>query len=292
MSQPYDATAKELLETDPAGWAAFLGVTRPTHRVRVVDSDLATITAATDRVLRIEDVPPWLLHVEFQSAWDGWLPRRLLMYNALLGEKHRLPVASVVVLLAPRAEAAALTGRYPVAPPFGPAWEFGYTVVRVWELPAERMLGGPLAVVPLAPVAAVTPAEVPDIIARAGQRIRREADADTGDRLMTAIGFLLQLRYGDMTAEELIRKVPDVRDFGPFRTFLEEGRAEGRALGQAEGRAEGVRQSILALGRKKFGVPTPEQEAVVNALADLAQLESLREKLLDVTTWDELLKTS
>ncbi|MDB5307889.1 MAG: hypothetical protein JWO38_2091 [Gemmataceae bacterium] len=92
---------------------------------------------------------------------------------------------------------------------------------------------------------------------------------DTGDRLMTAIGFLLQLRYGAMTIAELIRKNPDASKIGPFLTFFEEDLAKGRV--------EGVRQSILALGRKKFGVPTPEQEAEVNALGDLTHLDAIRE---------------
>ena len=301
--QPYDATAKELLETDPAGWAAFLGVERPPDHVRVINSDLTTLTAATDKVLRIEDAPPWLLHIEFQSAWDDSLPRRLLMYNAALGAKHEMPVATVVVLLVRKAQSSELTGSYSVAPPFGPAWEFRYTLTRVWQLPADRLLGGPLAVVPLALIADAPETEVPALLTRASDRIRHEANVETGDRLMTAIGFLLQLRYGAMTAEEMIRKVPNILDLGPFRTFLEEGlakgRAEGRAEAQAEARAEGraegraecIREMILDLGRKKFGEPTVEQTSVLSATTDFDRLKSLSEKLLDATTWEELLKS-
>jgi hypothetical protein len=108
----------------------------------------------------------------------------------------------------------------------------------------------------------------------------------TATRLQTAVGLLLQLRYGPVTAQEIIRKYPEIREYAAFKTFLEEGRAEGRA----EGKVEGLRGSVLRLGRKKFGPPTPEQEAAVNAITDLARLEALSEKLLDVSTWDELLK--
>ena len=55
---------------------------------------------------------------------------------------------------------------------------------------------------------------------------------------------------------------------------------------------EGMRRSILLQGRKEFGSPAPEQEEVLKAIVDETQLESLREKLLDVATWDELLQTS
>jgi hypothetical protein len=56
-----------------------------------------------------------------------------------------------------------------------------------------------------------------------------------------------------------------------------------------EGRAEGLRDSLLRQGRKKFGSPSAEQEAVLAAIADVPRLEALAEKLLDVNTWDELL---
>lgn len=283
MSKPYDATGKELLETDPAGWAAFLGAPRPAGRVRVIDSDLATVTAAADKVLWIDDPSPWILHVEFQSAWDGWLPRRVLAHNAVLAEKYEVPVASVVVLLAPRAEANAITGRYAVAPPVGPAWEFAYLVVRVWELPPDRCLNGPLALAPFAPVADVPPADVPPadvpgVLLRVAARVRNEIDTASGEKLLTAIGLLLQLRYGAMATEDLMKNIPNLRDYAAFRVFVREGRVEG------------LRDVVLRQGRKKFGPPTPEQEAEVAALTDESRLEALSEKLLDVSTWAELLK--
>lgn len=275
MSKPYDAAAKELFEADPRGWAAFLGVDRPPGRLRVIDSDLSAVSLAADKVVRVEDDSPWLLHVEFQSQWDGDLPRRLMAYHAVLAEKHKLPVATVVVLLAPQANAGVLTGRYVTEPPFGPRSEFGYTVVRVWEVPADRLLAGPLALVPLAPVAA-DPG--PDVLPRAFGRVRAEADLVAAENLMAALSFLPQLRYGTVHTADLIRQFPEAREFGAFRAFLEEGRAEGR------------RAALFRQGRKKFGDPTPEQEVAVNAVADLARLEALAERLLDVTTWDDLLR--
>lgn len=140
---------------------------------------------------------------------------------------------------------------------------------------------------------------MPALLTRASDRIRHEANVEMGDRLLTAIGFLLQLRYGAMTAEELIRKFPNILELGPFRTFLEEGwakgyaesYAEGFAKGYAEGFAEGVRETILVYGRKKFGEPTAEQESALIALIEVVQLEMLAEKLLDATTWEEFLRT-
>jgi hypothetical protein len=277
VSKPYDAAGKDLLAADPAGWAAFLGVVRPPDRVDVVDSDLSTVTAAADKVIRVKDDPAWLINIEFQSWRDPAVPWQLLKYNALLHERHGGTVASVLVVLAEKADSPAYSGRLRVAPPLGPAWEFAYTVVRVWELSAEKLLAGPLALLPLAPVADVPLSEVPGVIVQAGTRLEHEADPATTDRLLTAIGILLQLRYGTMTARGLMSN-PEIREIEVFRLLGEDFKAEG------------AKRTIARQGRKKFGEPTTEQEAALNAITDPARLEALAEKVLDATTWDEFLK--
>ena len=289
MSKPYDATGKELLQTDPVGWAAFLGVARPAGRIHLIDSELSTVTAAADKVIRIEDAQPWILDIEFQSWRDPSAPRQLLKYHALLHDKHKVPVASVLVVLAEVANSPAYTGRYVSTPPFGPGSEFGYTVVKVWELAAEGLLAGPVALTPLAPVANVPAAEVPGIVREVGRRLTRDTDPATTDRLLVAVGLLLQLRYGPVTAQEFLQKYPEIVDYPVFKPIRDAGRDAGRAEGRAAGRAEGTRSALTRQGRKKFGPPTPEQEAAVNAITDPARLEALGEKLLDVATWDELL---
>lgn len=73
---------------------------------------------------------------------------------------------------------------------------------------------------------------------------------------------------------------------------LAEGRAEGRAEAKAEAKAEAVERTrglLLRQGTKKFGPPTPEQAAAVAAVTDLPALDALADRLLDVSTWDELL---
>ncbi|HEY2909417.1 MAG TPA: hypothetical protein VGI99_04185, partial [Gemmataceae bacterium] len=70
MSKPYDAAGKELLQSDPVGWAALLGIVRPPERIELRDSELSTITAAADKVLLIKDEPNWMLNVEFLSWPD------------------------------------------------------------------------------------------------------------------------------------------------------------------------------------------------------------------------------
>ena len=56
-----------------------------------------------------------------------------------------------------------------------------------------------------------------------------------------------------------------------------------------EGRTNEARSLLLRVGRKKLGPLLPAHEAAINEIFDLARLEVLCEKLLDVNTWDDLL---
>ena len=47
---------------------------------------------------------------------------------------------------------------------------------------------------------------------------------------------------------------------------------------------------LFRTGRMLFGVPTPEQEATLSGVQDPHKLRALAERLLDVATWDDLLK--
>jgi hypothetical protein len=52
-----------------------------------------------------------------------------------------------------------------------------------------------------------------------------------------------------------------------------------------------ARKLLLRQGRRKFGPPAAEVEATIQAIDDLDRLERMSERLLDVTTWQELLAT-
>jgi hypothetical protein len=83
MSHRYDASTKYLLEARLADWLPLSGRTT-TAQMRIVDADVSTVTAAADRVLLVEEVDPWIMHVEFQSGRDLLLPARTQMYNTLI----------------------------------------------------------------------------------------------------------------------------------------------------------------------------------------------------------------
>ena len=111
---PFDTTTKYLVQTYPTDWVAFVGLgdlTMP-QPVEVVDANLSAVSAEADKVVRVGDADPWLVHLEFQSTYDPTMGQRLVRYSSMLHLQHQIPVASVLVLLRPEADGAAIDGEY------------------------------------------------------------------------------------------------------------------------------------------------------------------------------------
>jgi hypothetical protein len=139
-TRPFDPTFKALVETAPEDWPVLAGESRaPTE---VIDADIATVSGAADKVLRVRAAQPYLLHLEFVAGHDAAeLPGLLHVRNTLLNHRHALRVRSVVVLLRPQADSPSLTGEHVRAFPGEPPDAlFRYRVVRVWQLEPAVLL--------------------------------------------------------------------------------------------------------------------------------------------------------
>jgi len=70
------------------------------------------------------------------------------------------------------------------------------------------------------------------------------------------------------------------KDSDTYQAIVEEGKIQAR------------QDVLFELGRKKFGPISPEIERRVRATTDLDRLAFLNERLLDVSSWQELLASS
>ncbi len=207
MSKPFDATTKELIESDPRAWLELL-LGRRLERVRTLNVDLSTITAEGDSVISVEDATPWLVHVEFQSSYDPTLPLRLQRYNVLVNYRHQLPVQSVALLLCRDADGPALSGLLQQSLPDGPVYhEFRYNVVRTWERPCSEILAGGLATLPLAPLGKANLEDLPAVIQAMQQRLEREATRSEAQTLWMATYLLMGLNFSDDMISHLLEGV-------------------------------------------------------------------------------------
>ena len=182
MDQPkhYDVTFKHLLEARPRDALALVGVADVLDAA-LIDADASALSAAADKVLRVTTKRgEFLVHFEFQSGRDKTLVERMFWYNAVLFHRHALPVLSVVVLLTPKANASNITGEMRIVTPDGrPCHVFHYVVVRLWEVPAEKILSGPLGLLPLAPLCQGAEEHMEEVIAQLNRRLDRRGSSRT-----------------------------------------------------------------------------------------------------------------
>ena len=278
--RPFDASLRHLLEGYPESWLVWLGlpVDGPVHPV---DSDLSTVLAEVDKVLRVDGASPWLAHFEPQASRDSELPLRLLQYHALLSRRHMLPIETTVVLLRPAADGPELSGRLEQVGPTGElTFAFRYRVVRLWERPVEELLGGGLGVLPLAPLAAMEPVDLPRVIQRLGARLSSQADLAVANDVWGATLLLLGLRYDDAEIKDLVRRMSWVRESSTYRVIHEEGRVSE------------ARRVVLEFGTEKFGPPDAAAIGRLESLDDLDALQRLIRRAWTASSWQELLEVT
>ena len=78
-----------------------------------------------------------------------------------------------------------------------------------------------------------------------------------------------------------------MRESWAYQEILDEGRAEG----EARGRAEEARKILLRLGARRLGPPDADTTAALGAVAEVERLERMTDRLLDPTSWAEVLAT-
>jgi predicted transposase YdaD len=273
----FDNTTRYLLQAYPADWLAFLGLA-PAGTVAVVDSNLSTVSAEADKVVRVEGVTPWIAHLEFQTSYDPTMGRRLVRYNAMLHLQHELPVVSVLVLLRPEADGRAIGGTYRVAlPGSDPYLTFTYAVRRIWREPARELLNGALGTLPLAPLGAIRRAALPDLLRAIDRRFAVEAPTAEADRLRVVTYTLLGLRFEPDLINQLMPGLQHMRDSATYQAILDEGRAEGE------------QRLLLRVGIARFGPPDDATRSRIGAITDTDALDRLTDRILTVSSWDELL---
>jgi hypothetical protein len=276
MSKPYDAVPKELVEVSPESWPTLLGL--PSGPTSVINADVSTVTVGADKVLRISGRSPWVLLLEFQSGPDQSLPRRTHAYNAVLENRHRLPVVSALVLLSPKANLRSLTGVYERSVGGETYLTFRYRVLRVWETPAQLFLEGGPGLLPLAPVSAVSDEEVPGVLRQVKERLRGHVRGGLAAQLWSASLILLGLRFPETLIGPLLEESMNLEDSSTYRLL------------RARFKAEEARSILLRLARRRLGTPPEGAEEAVNAVSDLKRLEELAEEVFDMNDWSDLLR--
>ncbi len=278
MGRPYDPALKTLAELAPEDWLPLAG--RRPCRVTVEDGDVGTvIRGAADKLFRVHDDPEYLLHLDFESGhFRASLPARLRLYHSAFEYRHDRVVLSVCVLLRPEADSPQWSGLLERGlPGEAPLSTLRYGVVRVWQLDPARLLASGVGTLALAPISDVSAGEVRGVLRQVRERLSGpQAHPKAGD-VLAASYFLLGLRYSDEFAQAIFDEVMGMEDSTTYQATIRKG-----ATG-------GARRLLLRIGTRIIGPPQAEALARVEAINDLTLLEAMADRLLDVTSWDELL---
>jgi predicted transposase YdaD len=282
MAKRYDAAIKQLVEAHPEDWIAFMNL--PRGPVKVIDADLAAVTPAADKVIFVEAAEPYIAHLEFQASSDIEFDRRMLMYNALLRWRHKVPVRSIAVLLRPEASSSGTTGRYVDASDTEAHLEFRYRLVRVWELSPEVLLAGGLGTLPLAPIGRTNQQNLSVVFQGMDEQLDKIQSGAAAD-IRTAAYVLLGLRYPREVGRQLLLGVRQMKESVTYQAILEEGEQRGVDLGQVRE----AKVMILRMGKRLLGEPTSEVGSQLSAINDLQALHAIADRLVDAKDWHEAL---
>jgi len=277
----FDVSAKELVWDDPAAWLERFGI-GPRGPVELIDSDITTLTASADKVIRVGGPAPYLVNVELHSYHETDLHRTLWFRQVALDYRHDLPVLTVLVLLCKEANSPSLTGAYERQLPDGSLTNrYNYRVVRLWKEAPEPYLTAGVGLVPLAPLTDMSEAALPGVMRRMADRINGEPRPPAA-KLWTATYLLMGLRYADELVTQLLEGVQTMRESTTYQAILREGRITGE------------QQLLLRLGTKRFGEPDATTVTAVEAIQDIDRLEALGERILDpdLLDWKDLLRGS
>ncbi len=266
---------KEVLPDPPEGTRHFLDLVA---KIRTRESITSDPPVSSDRWLA-------LIHIEIESSdRTTSIKTRLPRYYVHLRDRFQLPVLPIVIYLKVGLNGIGIDTYEETF------WELDALRLRylyvglpgldaVKYVQSENRLGVALSALMRIP---------PDRVAWLGlEALRRLTEAPLSDQQRFLLGDCVQaylplkddqkVEYDRLLATEPYSKVQAMN-----QTVFEKGMGKGSV--------QSLQESVLRLGRKKFGVPASAAVTQqIRGINDPAKLEQLMERILDAASWDDLL---
>jgi hypothetical protein len=106
-----------------------------------------------------------------------------------------------------------------------------------------------------------------------------------GKELWAATYVLMGLCYERELINHLLRGVISMEESTTYQAIVEEGMAKGLH----QGAIQEAKKTLLHQGTKLFGAPRPKAAATLETINKLEKLDELLDRVLDVSSWEELL---
>jgi predicted transposase/invertase (TIGR01784 family) len=269
----YDNVCKFLAENYSRDFAQWL-LGEPISFTQLSPSELSLEPIRADALILLES-DQIILHLEFQTDPDPKMSFRMLDYRTRVYRRFpKKTMRQVVIYLKETSSPLVRENAFIL-----PNTRHEYEVLRLWEIPAEKMLGLS-GLLPLANLGK-TPNR-PEILRQVAAKIDNIEGRTEKSNLAAATAILAGLVLskeiiGSLLREEIMRESVIYQDI----------RESGKAQGREEGRREEAVSLILRLLNRRLGEISSTLGQQIRELS-LEQLETLGEALLDFTSLTDL----
>jgi predicted transposase/invertase (TIGR01784 family) len=269
----YDNVCKFLAENYSRDFAQWL-LGEPISFTQLSPSELSLEPIRADALILLES-DQIILHLEFQTDPDPKMSFRMLDYRTRVYRRFpKKTMRQVVIYLKETSSPLVRENAFIL-----PNTRHEYEVLRLWEIPAEKMLGLS-GLLPLANLGK-TPNR-PEILRQVAAKIDNIEGRTEKSNLAAATAILAGLVLskeiiGSLLREEIMRESVIYQDI----------RESGKAQGREEGRREEAVSLILRLLNRRLGEISSTLSQQIRELS-LEQLETLGEALLDFTSLTDL----
>jgi predicted transposase/invertase (TIGR01784 family) len=269
----YDNVCKFLAENYSRDFAQWL-LGEPLSFTQLSPSELSLEPIRADALILLES-DQMILHLEFQTDSDPKMSFRMLDYRTRVYRRFpKKTMRQVVIYLKETSSPLVRENAFIL-----PNTRHEYEVLRLWEIPAEKMLGLS-GLLPLANLGK-TPNR-PEILRQVAAKIDNIEGRTEKSNLAAATAILAGLVLskeiiGSLLREEIMRESVIYQDI----------RESGKAQGREEGRREEAVSLILRLLNRRLGEISSTLSQQIRELS-LEQLETLGEALLDFTSLTDL----
>ncbi|ARI82541.1 Rpn family recombination-promoting nuclease/putative transposase [Microcystis sp. LEGE 00066] len=269
----YDNVCKFLAENYSRDFAQWL-LGEPLSFTQLSPSELSLEPIRADALILLES-GQIILHLEFQTDPDPKMSFRMLDYRTRVYRRFpKKTMRQVVIYLKETSSPLVQENAFIL-----PNTRHEYEVLRLWEIPAEKMLGLS-GLLPLANLGK-TPNR-PETLRQVAAKIDNIEGRTEKSNLAAATAILAGLVLskeiiGSLLREEIMRESVIYQDI----------RESGKAQGREEGRREEAVSLILRLLNRRLGEISSTLSQQIRELS-LEQLETLGEALLDFTSLTDL----
>lgn len=265
----YDNVCKFLAENYSRDFAQWL-LGEPISFTQLSPSELSLEPIRADALILLES-DQIILHLEFQTNPDPKMSFRMLDYRTRVYRRFpKKTMRQVVIYLKETSSPLVQENAFIL-----PNTRHEYEVLRLWEIPAEEMLGLS-GLLPLANLGK-TPNR-PEILRQVAAKIDNIEGRTEKSNLAAATAILAGLVLSKEIIRSLLRE-EIMRESVIYQDIRESGKAQGR-------REEAV-SLILRLLNRRLGEISSTLGQQIRELS-LEQLETLGEALLDFTSLTDL----